>query len=525
MGGIEMSAVMTRETEVRGNIVDRIELSARIDEILNRLPAVGLAVGVVRNGSFEFFGHGLADIASHTPITEDTIFRIASITKTFTAIAVMQLWERGLIDLDAPANDYLRAYKLIPAKASFRPATVRHLLTHTAGIAEVLHPSDLLRPDWGDSVNLDAPMPSLAEFYRHGLPIDIEPGTTFTYTNHGVATLGQIVEDVSGTPFDRYLREHIFEPLGMVDTDFIRSESVRSRLATGYTLGPTGPHAVIERDHVTGGASNIFSTTRDMARYIAALLGAGANEHGSILKPATLANMFEPHYQPDPRVPGIGLVFDRNSTGGHRLVGHGGILPGFNSQLFVAPDDGVGVIAWTNGATQAMLWLPTELARFLNHLLGVPDDAVRIDIPQHPEIWKDICGRYELPGRLTDVRARLMLGAGAQVVVRRGQLVFRLLTPIPAAYRGFTLHPDDANDPYVFRIDLSAFGLATTRIVFSREGGVGTTAVRMDLAPFELHKRPAPKSPSRWKTAGLAALLVGTTAIAVRRRGSRSHVD
>ncbi|HZD68804.1 MAG TPA: serine hydrolase domain-containing protein, partial [Actinomycetes bacterium] len=101
--------------------VDELEMKARVREILNRWPTVGLAVGVVRNGSLEFFhGHGVADIASNTPITEDTVFRIGSITKTFTAIAVMQLWERGLVDLDAPANDYLRAFRLIPAKPSFR---------------------------------------------------------------------------------------------------------------------------------------------------------------------------------------------------------------------------------------------------------------------------------------------------------------------------------------------------------------------------------------------------------------------
>lgn len=154
---------------------------------------------MVRDGSLEFFsGHGLADIASNTSITEDTVFRIASITKTFTAIAVMQLWEQGLVDLDAPASDYLRAYQLIPAEASFRPATVRHLLTHTAGIREVLHPSGLLRMrDLGETVKLGLPVPSLAEYYRGGLRIDAEPGTRFTYTNHGFATLGQIVEDVS----------------------------------------------------------------------------------------------------------------------------------------------------------------------------------------------------------------------------------------------------------------------------------------------------------------------------------------
>ncbi len=141
---------------------------AGIDELAipNHWPAVGLAVGVGRDGRLEFFhGHGLADIASNSPITEDTVFRIASVTKTFTAIAVMQLWEQGLVDLDAPADDYLRAYKLVPAKAAFQPATVRHLMTHTAGIREVLHPSGLLRMrDLGTTVKLGRPVPSPAEY-------------------------------------------------------------------------------------------------------------------------------------------------------------------------------------------------------------------------------------------------------------------------------------------------------------------------------------------------------------------------
>src|SRR5215212_4778251 len=114
---------------------DEVEMKSRVGEILNRWPTAGLAVGVVRDGSLEwFYGHGVAHIATNTPVTEDTVFRIASITKTITAIAVMQLWEQGLVDLDAPAHDYLRTYSLVPAEAGFRPATVRHLLTHTAGV-------------------------------------------------------------------------------------------------------------------------------------------------------------------------------------------------------------------------------------------------------------------------------------------------------------------------------------------------------------------------------------------------------
>lgn len=110
-------------------------LAAAAVEILNRRPAVGFALAVVRDGHLVFFrGHGLADIASHTPITDDTVFRIGSVTKLFTAIAVMQLVEQGRVELDAPASDYIRAYQLIPTQAGWRSATLRHLLTHTAGI-------------------------------------------------------------------------------------------------------------------------------------------------------------------------------------------------------------------------------------------------------------------------------------------------------------------------------------------------------------------------------------------------------
>ncbi len=498
--------------------VDELEMTARLGEILNRHAAVGLAVGVVRDGSPEFFhGHGVADFASNTPVTEDTVFRVGSITKTFTAIAVMQLWEQGRIDLDGPVSDYLRGYRLLAAKASFRPATVRHLLTHTAGIPELLHPSGLLRPLFGETVKAGQPVPSLAEYYRGGLRLVAEPGTRFRYTDHGFATLGQIVEDVSGQRLARYLREHIFGPLGMAGTSLVRSELAQACLATGYTLGSGGAKAVTGYEVVTVGAASACSTTKDMARYVAALLGGGTNQHGSILKPATLATMFEPHYQPDPRIPGMGLAFFRGNAGGHPVIEHQGVVPGFNSQIFLAPGDGAGVVAFTNGARQAMLWLPAETAGLLSHLLGVPGEAIRTDVPHHPEIWGDICGWYYLPGPLTDVRVRGMLGAGAEVFTRDGQLMLRGLTPVPAMYRGFVLHPDDGNDPYVFRIDLSESGTSTGRVVFSHEPGTGTTALHLDVMPVSLPKQPARTNPRLWMTGALGALAAATTATAVRR--------
>ena len=371
--------------------------------IANRWPAVGLAVGVVRDGSLESIAaHGLADIASQTPVTADTVFRIGSVTKTFTAVAVMQLWEQGLVDLDAPANQYLRAYRLIPAKAGLRPATVRHLLTHTAGIREVLHPSGLLRlRDLGETVPLGRAVPPLAEYYRGGLR-HTAPGVQFTYTNHGFATLGQLVADVTGQPLPGYLREHILDPLGMDHTDLVRSDRVRPHLAIGYELRSRGATPVADYELVPAGAGALYSSPRDMASYLTALLGGGANQHGRVLKPETVARMFQPQYQPDPRIPGIGLAFFRTDLGGHLGVEHDGILPGFDAQIFLAPDDGVAVMAFANGAKRGMHWLTPEVAELVRRLIGVPASGIRTDVPHHPEVWADLVGRYRFSAHCTD---------------------------------------------------------------------------------------------------------------------------
>lgn len=492
----------------------------RIAEILGRHPAVGLAVGVVRDARLDsFYCHGLADIASLTPVTEDTVFRIGSITKTFTAIAVMQLAEQGLVDLDAPADGYLRAYSLIPAKSGHRPPTVRQLLTHTAGLPQLLYPSRAFQPVLGETVPYGQRVPALAEFYRGRLRLIAEPGTRHTYSNHGFATLGQIVQDIAGEPLSRYFRERIFGPLGMTGTDLTRSDRVKARLATGYALRSGGLRPVRDCDLVPIGAGAIYSTTRDMARYLAALLAGGSGEHGRVLKPGTLAGMFAPHYQPDPRLPGAGLGFFRHDLGGHLLAGHDGLLPGFTSQLTLAPGDGIGAVAFTNGARTAMAWLGPEVTAILARILGVPDPAIRDDVPHHPEIWSDVCGWYSFRGSYRD--AQKWFVAGAEVFVRRGRLTLRPVAPVPALAGGLPLHPDDPGDPYVFRADLSGLGIGNSRVVFSRSPRAGVTSFHLDLnldiTPLSFDKQPAARDPRYWATCALGTVAAATTVSAVRR--------
>ena len=374
--------------------------------------------------------------------------------------------------------------------------------------------------DLGETVKLGWLVPSLAEYYRGG--IDAEPGTRFTYTNHGFATRGQLVADVSGKSLDRYFREHIFDPLGMNDTDLIRSERVKARLAVGYELRSNGAKPITDYEVVTVGGGGAYSTRKDMARYLTALLNGGTGERGSVLKPATMAAMFEPHYQPDPRVPGFGLGFFRTNLGGHLAVEHDGILPGFDSQIFLAPDDRIGVMAFANGARRGMHWFAPEVGGLLRRLLGVPDEVIRSDVPHHPEIWGDLCGWYRFSTYPSDP-ARFAIGAGAEVVVRRRQLMIRALSPIPAMYKGFVLHPDDYQDPYVFRIELPWFGIGTGRVIFSREPGVRTRALHLDFAPLSFQKQTARTNSRLWATGALGALAVATPASAVRRRSRQSH--
>src|SRR5215208_3692648 len=153
-------------TYAYGGIDDR-ELKATIAQVLDRWPCAGMAVAVITEGGLTWFhGHGLADVAAKTPITEDTVFRIGSLTKTFTGVGVMQLSEQGLVDLDAPANDYLRTFRLVPAKPNLSAVTVRHLLTHTAGVGYWRRLSDLLRPGVGSGVRAGrSGAPPLPQYY------------------------------------------------------------------------------------------------------------------------------------------------------------------------------------------------------------------------------------------------------------------------------------------------------------------------------------------------------------------------
>jgi CubicO group peptidase (beta-lactamase class C family) len=496
--------------------VDEQMLRSAVTAALDRWPTAGLAVVILRNGEPVWFsGHGVADTASRAPVTQDTVFRIGSVTKTMTAVAVMQLWEQGLVDLDAPVTEYLRSFRLMPLRPDLPPVTLRHLLTHTAGLGYWRRWSDLLRPGVGSGDTTRSVQP-MADYYRRGLPVEVAPGTKWMYSNHGFATLGQIVEDVTGEPFARYLHAHVLTPLGMERSDLVRSERVTLGHATGYVVRGRGLVPAAEREVATPAGGALRSTPQDMARYATALLHSGANEHGTALKPETLELMFQAHHQPDPRVPGYGLSFELGEEDGHRTVGHGGVLSGFLTQMTLAPDDGVGVVVLANtGGLDGRGAPETLAATLLRRLLGLPDQTIRTDLPARPEIWAELCGWYGMaPGPLTNAFYRLAFGAGVEVAVRHGHLMLLPISPIPALRRGFRLHPDHDTDPYVFRVDLATtWGKGTHRVAFRQEVSEGSATMCLEGMGLSLRKRPGALNPRRWAMGGL---VVGGSAAALR---------
>jgi hypothetical protein len=284
-------------------------------------------------------------------------------------------------------------------------------------------------------------------------------------------------------------------------------------------MGRRGVRRVRERDMVTAGAASVYSTTADMGRYLAALLGGGANDHGRVLEPESLELMYRPAYQPDPRLPGMGLGFFRARIGGHRVVEHQGVHPGFHSHVCLAPDDGAGVVMFTNGARDPMFWLSNEAHALLADELGVELAPGRKDLPLPPSAMAELAGWYRLDGPWTDVRKRVFMGAGAEVFARDGRPTLRFLTPIPDLYRGYPLHPDDAADPDVYRLDLGAAG--TSRVTFERGADGIVRAMALEMMPIRLRRRPAGTNPRRWVQAGLALAALGAACAGVRLARSR----
>lgn len=330
-----------------GAVLSPADLEAWLDGAvpyaLKRADAAGAVVAVVKEGRpLLVKGYGYADVAAARPMTGDrSVIRPGSITKLFTWTAVMQLVAEGKLDLDRDINSYLDFR--IPPRAD-GPITLRHLMTHTGGFEETL--KGLLFRDPSRSH-------ALGETVKRWTPERAYPaGSTPAYSNYGAALAGYIVERVSGQPFDTYVEQHIFRPLGMAHSSLQQPlpPTLRPLAAKGYRLASRPPEAYELISMPPAGA--LASTGDDMARFMIAHLEAELAA-GPLLAPETARLMHRP------QGPGVGplnrmtLGFFESDLNGHRAISHGGDTQWFHSELILFLDDGVGLFFGMNSAGKA----------------------------------------------------------------------------------------------------------------------------------------------------------------------------
>jgi CubicO group peptidase (beta-lactamase class C family) len=293
-------------------------------------------VAVVRDGERVWeTAVGAADVAGGVEATPDTQYRIGSITKTFTAAAVMQLRDAGVLDLEDTLDRH------VPG-AAHRP-TVRRLLSHASGLQRESHDDAWLSLRFASAEELVATLDRAEQV--------LPPGARFHYSNLAYALLGVVVERASGLPYPRYLRERLLAPLGLERTTFTPEEPH----ARGYLVQPYADGVWDAVPVETGGwasAGQLWGTVRDLARWAAFL----ADPDEAVLAPATVEEMRTVQVIDDHErwLHGYGLGLGLRRDGERLLAGHGGSMPGFIAQLYVAPRDRIGTAVLTNESNASL---------------------------------------------------------------------------------------------------------------------------------------------------------------------------
>ena len=394
----------------------------------------GVSLGVVHDQELVWTaGFGWADVERRTPAGPDTLYRIASITKTFTATAILQLRDAGKLQLDDPLARHLPWFSIASRHTHAPPITIRHLLTHTAGL-----PREAAFPYWTDFV-----FPT-TEGLREGLARQegvLATETQWKYSNLGVALAGHVVETASGEPYADYIKHHILDPLGMTATLVRAPDPHDPRLARPYGRrmpdGSRGPAPHVDTLAISA-AANMTTSVVDLARFAMLQLRDGPAGGAQILRGSTLREMQRIHWlEPDWQA-GWGLGFRIQRVNGKTSFGHGGSLPGYRTHLRIWPAEKLAVIAMTNADDGD----PVTLVERAQQYVGPPiAKATAKDDKQAPDpAWERYTGRYR--NRWGDVQVLL---------VDEGLLLIEPSLPDPLAM-ATRLHPVEGH-PHTFRAE------------------------------------------------------------------------
>jgi CubicO group peptidase (beta-lactamase class C family) len=376
---------MAQETAVSQGPSDPAELAAFLDGImavqLQANHVAGATIAVVKDGKLFFArGYGYADVKSKKPVLADrTMFRPGSVSKLFTWTAVMQLYEQGKIDLDADVNTYLYDFK-IPATFP-QPITMNHLLSHTPGF------EDKGTGMWAKTAKDLSP---LGKWLATHIPARVRPpGEVTSYSNYGTALAGFIVQVVSGIPFEDYIEQNIFNPLGMEHSTF--REPLPANLAPDMSVGYTYKNGLLKAEdfELINGmnpAGSLSACATDMAKFMIAHLQYGQFGDQRILKEETAKFMHSRLFGHDPRVAGNAHGFWEANFNNLHMIEHGGDTTYFHSQLALIPEKNLGWFVSYNSPNgpareelfEAFLNRYYPLAKPLPEVKASPDSKKRI---------------------------------------------------------------------------------------------------------------------------------------------------
>jgi serine beta-lactamase-like protein LACTB len=358
-----------------------------------KLPALSVALvddqKVVWAAGFGFQDHG-----RKVPATAETVYRVGSVSKLFTDVAVMQLVERGELDLDADVAKYVPDFK--PAyKEGEKPVTLRMLMSHRAGLVR--------EPPVGNYFDPSEPSLEKSVLSLNGLPPVYPPGSRTKYSNAGVGAVGYVVQKSQGEEYAKYVRGRVLDALGMKSSSFTPTPEVKMKLADAVMWtyhGREFPAPTFELGVAPAGC--MYSTVLDLAKFQSCLFAGGKLNGKRILKPETLAEMFRPQFAAKDAKSGFGLGFFVNEFEGKRRVSHGGAIYGFATSFVALPGEKLGaVVISSRDVSNAVTGRIADdaLRLMLAAKAGKPLPKLETSAPLTAEEARKLAGRYSSESR------------------------------------------------------------------------------------------------------------------------------
>lgn len=390
--------------------IEKLTAAVAFEVEQKQLPAFSIAV--VDNDHVVWArGFGHQDTEGKVPATEHSVYRVGSVSKLFTDIAVLQLVEAGKLDLDAPVQKYLPNFE--PANPFDVPLTLRQMMSHLSGLVRESPVGNYFDPE---EPSLSATVESL-----NSTALVYKPQTKTKYSNAAIAVVGAVLEQQLDTSHPARVQRTILDPLGMTESNFVVTEDVEPKLATGWMRTYDGRRFEAPTFLLgTGPAGNLYSSVGDLAKFLICLFNEGRAGEKQILSPETLRLMTTPINDAAGNPLGFGLGFHVQQLDGYKKIGHGGAVYGFSTQLEALPERKLGVAAvasldGTNGVVG-------RLADYALRLMiatqdGKPLPAYRTTGPVSPQRARELVGTYrEVDGkqfaRLSELNGELFLHRG-----------------------------------------------------------------------------------------------------------------